>query len=241
MKLYNADCMEILKTIPDNSVDLILTDPPYNISKGGRLHRLSAKGNYMDIDLDFGEWDYNFDPIPFLEESKRILNDYGSIIVWTSEQLYGVYREWCGKHMYPKQLFVWVKQNPVPQFRKVGYRQATELAFWASKGKLGKDNPNFIFTTQQEMTNVFYAPVVAGEERTEHPTQKPLSIFTQLVNTHCRPSGVVLDPFMGSGTTGVAAVSTGRDFSGVELDEKWFNIARERVDREVENNSMKLF
>lgn len=240
-KLYNADCMEILKQIPDSSIDLILTDPPYNISGNTRLHRMSSTGKAMDIDMDFGEWDYNFDPVPFLEESKRVLNDYGSIIVWTSEQLYGTYRNWCEENMYPKQLLVWVKQNPVPQFRKVGYRQATELAFWASKGKLGKDNPNFIFQTQQEMTNVFLAPVVAGDERTEHPTQKPLSIFTQLVNTHCRKGGIVLDPFMGSGTTGVAAISAEREFIGIELDEKYFEIAKARIGKATRKAEARLW
>ena len=122
----------------------------------------------------------------------------------------------------------------------MGYRQATELAYWASNGKLSKDNPNFLFQAQREMTNVFYAPVVQGKERTEHPTQKPLSIFTQLVRTHCRQGGLVIDPFLGSGTTAVACATTDRNFKGCELDEKYFKIAQERVNMVTQENSFRL-
>lgn len=238
-QLYNADCMDILKTIPDNSIDLVLTDPPYNISSKRKLFR--SNSTLEPISYDFGEWDYNFDPIPFLNEVKRVLNEYGNLVVWTSEQLFPTYRNWCGENLHPKQLLVWVKENPVPQFSMLGYRQATEIAFWASKGKITKDNPNFIFQTQSEMTNVFYAPVVSGRERVDHPTQKPLSIFTQLVNTHCKKGGMVLDPFMGSGTTGVACVDTGRNFIGIELSEKYFNIAKQRIDNSEHMSKLRLF
>ena len=229
LDLRLGDCLEELKKIPDESVDLVFTDPPYNVSGKNKLYRDYRSGKSGDISFDFGEWDYDFDPIPFLQECKRVLRKDGSIIVWTSEQLFPVYRTWFAENMYPKQLFVWVKENPLPQFRLCGYRQATELMYWAAKGKIGKNNPNFIFQAQKEMTNVFYAPIVSGEERTEHPTQKPLSITIQIIKTHCREGGVVLDPFMGSGTTGVACKLLNRNFIGIEIDETYFNISKNRI------------
>jgi len=233
-KIHCADCLEFMKDIPDESIDLVLTDPPYNISQKNKIFRDYRSGKRGDIKMDFGEWDYNFQIEPFLKEAKRVLNDFGSIIVWTSEQLYGKYREWFEKEMYPKQLLVWVKTNPLPQFRLVGYRQATELLFWALKKKNTKNNPNFLFLKQSEMTNVFYAPIVGGEERTIHPTQKPLSITQQLIMRHCREGGIVLDPFLGSGTTAVACKRLKRKFIGIEINPEYCRIAEERLDNESE-------
>ena len=231
--IIQGDCLEVMKEIPDKSIDLILTDPPYNISQKNKIFRDYRNGKNGDINMDFGEWDYNFQIEPFLQESKRILREDGSIIVWTSEQLYGKYREWFAKNMYPKQLLIWVKTNPLPQFRLVGYRQATELLFWALKNKNTKNNPNFLFQSQKEMINVFYAPIVGGKERTEHPTQKPLSITMKIIKRHCREEGIVLDPFLGSGTTAVACKMLGRHYIGIELNSKYVEIINKRLNFEM--------
>ena len=236
IKLIFGNCLEKFKDIADESVDLVFADPPYNISQKTKFRRDSRSGKNMDISLDFGNWDYNFNPEPFLIESKRVLNKYGSVIVWTSEELYGIYRSWFAKNMYPKQLLLWVKDNPVPQFRLVGYRNATELMFWALKYKNTKDNPNFIFLTQREMTNVFHAPIVGGHERTKHPTQKPLKIALEIIRRHCKEGGLVCDPFFGSGTIAIACKLLNRNFIGFEIDEKYYNIAKERLEKtEIQN------
>ena len=109
IEIFNQDCMDFLNTLEDDSVDLVLTDPPYNVSGKRKFYRDYKSGEQRDISFDFGEWDYNFDPIPFLDLAKTKLNKYGSIIVWTSEQLFPVYRQWFAENMYPKQMFVWVK------------------------------------------------------------------------------------------------------------------------------------
>jgi DNA modification methylase len=229
-KIYQGDALEVMKKIPDGSVDLVFTDPPYNISQKNKIFRDYRSGKRADINFDFGEWDYNFQIEPFLEEAKRVLNDNGSIIVWTSEQLYGKYRDWFEKNMYPKQLLIWVKTNPLPQFRLVGYRQATELLFWALKKKNTKNNSNFIFKGQKEMTNVFYAPIVGGKERTDHPTQKPLSITKKIIERHCKEGGIVLDPYLGSGTTAVACKLLNRNYIGIEINSDYIKIAQKRID-----------
>lgn len=228
-KIVQGDCIEIMKQIPDESIDLIFTDPPYNISQPKKIFRDYRNGKRADIKMDFGKWDYGFSIEPFLKEAKRVLRADGSIIVWTSEQLYGKYRKWFEENMYPKQLLVWVKTNPLPQFRLVGYRQATELLFWALKNKNKKNNPNFLFQGQKEMTNIFYAPIVGGKERTKHPTQKPLSITKKIIQTHCRKNGIVLDPFLGSGTTAVACKQLERNFIGIEKEENYVRISEARL------------
>lgn len=232
-KIICGDCLSVMKEIPDRSVDFVFTDPPYNISQKNKIFRDYRSGKRGDINMDFGEWDYNFQIEPFLEESKRVLRDDGSIIVWTSEQLYGKYRKWFEKNMYPKQLLVWQKTNPLPQFRLVGYRQATELIFWALKNKNTKNNPNFLFQGQKEMINVFKAPIVGGKERLKHPTQKPLSISMEIIKRHCRKNGIILDPFAGTSTTCLAAKNLDRNFIGIEINPEYVKMSEDRLRQEI--------
>lgn len=234
--LYTMDAVEFLKALPDAGVDLVYTDPPYNVSQRHKIYRDYRNGQEGSISFDYGEWDYAFDPIPFLIESKRVLNEYGSLIVWTSEQLYGTYRQWAQDNMLPKQMIIWEKTNPVPNFRKVSYRQATEIMFWASKNKISKRNPNFIFTTQEGTKNIKRAPICGGSERIKrpdtgksHPNQKPLSICKEIIQTHCREDGVVVDPFCGVGSIPLAAKITGRNFIGNDFDTVYAQMARERL------------
>lgn len=222
-----------MKYIPDESVDLLHTDPPYNISCGTKLfkdYRQNGKVNPTILSFDFGEWDYNFNPVEFLNASIRVLHPTGSWIIWTSEQLYGVYRQWAiDAGMHFKQTLIFRRVNPLPQFRKIGYRQATELMCWIAKKPIGKNNPNFIFGKQEDMINVFDGAICGGKERTAHPTQKPLSICQKIIKTHCRPGGIVLDCFSGSGTIALAAYSTGRNFIAIEQEEKWNKVAEKRI------------
>lgn len=225
---------ELLASIPDNSIDLIFTDPPYNISCKTKIFRDYRSGKRGDISFDIASWDYGFNPEYLVKEASRILVDMGSIIVWTSEQLYGLYRELAIKYnLLSKQMLVYVRTNPLPQFRLNGYRQATELMHWSIKGKNKKCNQNFIFGNQREMTNVFKAPICAGKERLKlngksHPTQKPLSICRKIIKTHCREGGIVLDPFAGTGTIPYAAMETGRNFIAGDFDKGWVDLANER-------------
>jgi hypothetical protein len=138
-----------------------------------------------------------------------------------------------GKHLY--LLYdgtISHNSNPLPQFRLIGYRQATELMFWALKNKNTMDNPNFNFGEQEEMTNVFHAPIVSGKERTEHPTQKPLSITKKIIKVHSKENGSVLDPFGGSGTTALACKELGRKCIIIEAEEKYIEIAIDRLRQE---------
>lgn len=235
---YNMDAVEFLKQLPDKSVDLVFTDPPYNVSQKKKIYRDYRSGRHAHIEYDYGEWDYNYDPTPFLSESRRVLVDGGSLIIWTSEQLYGTYRDWAERTdgMLAKQMLIWIKSNPVPNFRKVSKRQATELMIWISKGPISKSNPNFIFTTQEESLNWKKAPICGGKERLKrpdtgksHPNQKPLSMCKWIIEAHCRPDGLIIDPYCGVGSIPAAAIQTGRHFIANDLDPVYISMSRKRL------------
>ena len=234
-----GDAIAGMKYIPDHMVSLCFFDIPYNISCETKIFRdyRQANGKKKSANISFNfdsedsqKWDHNFNPIPYLDASIPCLHPTGSWIVWCSEQQYGTLRQWGeDRGFHPRQMLCWIKSNPLPQFRLTGYRQATEIMIWISKFPVGRKNPNFIFTHQNEMTNVFHAPIVSGHERTKHPNQKPLSICRDIIKTHCQPGGIVLDAFSGSGTIALAAYSTGRNFIAIEQEEKWNKIAEKRI------------
>lgn len=164
-EVIRGDCLEIMRLIPDKSIDLILTDPPYNVSRKNMIFRDYRSGKRADINFDYGLWDYDWDMKPFLEESKRVLKDYGQWLIFSSEQLFGDYRKWLSENGHFKQFIVWEKTNPLPQFRKCGYRQATEIIMWAYKKKPPIKYQHFNFLTQTEMINIFRYPICGGKER----------------------------------------------------------------------------
>ena len=176
-KLYNADCFDILKDMPDKSIDLIITDPPYNIS---RQRKFTRKGRKPLI-LDFGEWDKWDSEKEYLEwcklwlaESHRVLKDTGNILVWHDKVSPFPYI--MAKMGYKiKNLFIWNKTNPVPSFLKVNFLSGVELATWCIKDS--KVKTTFNFKSQKEMCNYINHPITCGNERTAHPTQKPIKII----------------------------------------------------------------
>jgi len=228
-KIICGDCLEAMKGIPDKSVDLVLTDPPYNISQKNKIFRDYRSGKRADISFDYGEWDYGFDIIPILNETKRILKDYGQWIIFCAEQQIGMYRKWLGDNGHFKQIIIWEKLNPLPQFRKCGYRQSTEIIMWAYNNKPTKKEQHFNFLLQEEMKNIYRYPICGGNERTSHPTQKPLKLIKKLLEIHSNQNDIVADLFLGSGTTAVACKELGRRYIGIEISPEYCEIARNRV------------
>lgn len=227
--IINEDALEVLQKIPSDCVDLILTDPPYNISQKNKIYRDYRSGKRADISFDYGDWDYGFDILPILEETKRVLKKYGQWILFCAEQQIGMYRKWLRENGHFKQIIVWEKINPLPQFRKCGYRQATEIIMWAYKNKPTKKDQHFNFLKQEEMKNIFRFPICGGNERTEHPTQKPLSLIIELLKRHSFENDLILDPFVGSGTTCVAAKMLNRNYCGIDISKTYCEIAEKRI------------
>ena len=233
-KLYNGDCLEVMDKLIDENVlvDAIITDPPYIISKkSGYTNNSSDKLDYIKKygkhKIDFGEWDkteLDIDAL-FLRFSKLLKNG-GSLIIFYDIWKMGQLKDVSEKYKFKQpRIGEWVKTNPVPINSKLNYLSNAK-EFFSSFVKVSK--PTF----NGEYDNATYRyPICGGCERTEHPTQKPLKLIEDLTQKHTNGNQIILDPFMGSGTTGVACQNLNRNFIGIELDQKYFNIAKDRIEK----------
>jgi DNA modification methylase len=242
-RIYNLNCLEGLRNISDNSVDLIITDPPYMISQKGKSigrKSLSSKSwkRDMDIKLDFGEWD-NFqsekDFFEFTEkwfkECARVLKPKGWIYIFFDKQKTGYFDLFFGKKygIKSRTVFVWAKSNPVPSFRKVNWLSASEFVWVGSKGESKLKN----FLKQTEMHNYMVTPNKSSYGETSHPTEKPKSVINKFILTNSNEGDLILDPFIGSGTTAVCCKELKRNFIGFEISEEYCKIANKRLSQEV--------
>jgi len=225
-KIVNDDAKKYIKRMSASSVDLILTDPPYNLSpySTGNMKFSWRK----EINNDLAEWDKeSFNPSEWVQEFKRILKPTGNIFAFCSYNLVGKWHEAFDPEFDTFQFMVWHKTNPVPKFRKAGFLNSCELivCMW-DKGH------TWNFGKQNEMHNFIESSICMGEERVKnpnHPTQKPLRVLKHIVKIASKPDDLVFDPFMGVGSTGVAALELKRRFLGVEIDRQYFKAANRRL------------
>ena len=223
MDLREQEAYEFLCSLEKDSVNLILTDPPYEISKqSGYISSLTKPDGTPQskktirrfaVDLDFGEWDkQNLDLLPFLREMYRVLKPSGTLIMfydlWKIETL----KNMMEASKFKQIRFVeWIKKNPVPLNSKRNYlTNAREIALTAVK----KSKPTF---NSKYDNGIYKYPIYHSKDRT-HPTQKSLGLFEELIEKHSNEGDLVLDCFLGSGTTAVAALRTKRNFVGCEID-----------------------
>lgn len=205
-------------------VDAVITDPPYNISKINNFSTMKhpRKG------VDFGQWDNDFDVCAWISDYTKILKDDGSIIIFCSYLYISfVIAELKKNGIDMKDVLVWKKSNPMPRNINRRYVQDMEFAIWGVK-----KNAKWTFNKPSDkpyLRSVFETSTVSGKERTNHPTQKSLELMRQIIKIHTNPGDVILDPFMGSGTTGLAALQEGRKFIGIEMDPEYFDLSVERI------------
>lgn len=224
-ELYIGNAYSIIKELKQKKtmVNHIITDPPYNISKENNFSTLKnpRKG------VDFGEWDKDFDLYSWIGEYVDILDKNGSIIIFCS-YLYISYiiEELEKQNMVVKDIIVWKKTNPMPRNIDRRYVQDMEFAIWAVKKK-----SKWVFNKPKSkpyLRSLYETAIVSGKERTIHPTQKSLKLMKEIIKIHTNKNDLIIDPFMGSGTTGIAALELNRKFIGVELDKEYFDIALDR-------------
>ncbi|MDR0648355.1 MAG: site-specific DNA-methyltransferase [Synergistaceae bacterium] len=233
---YNEDCVSAMRKLSAASIDLILTDPPYNLGKFMKDRDTNLKkmrDNYFGAagwdDLAFADWETAMDG--FFEESVRVLKRGGAMVVFMSiikvESLIRI----AERHgLYYKTTGIWHKQNPMPRNMNLHFVNSTEAwVYFMYKKKTGTFNNDgkvihdFIETSVTPM----------GERKHgNHPTQKPEQLMSHFIKVLTHEGDMVLDPFMGSGSTGVAAAKLHRDFTGIELNPTYHQIAQKRI-REV--------
>lgn len=208
VQLFQGDCINRMALIPDNAIDMVLTDIPYGV--------VNRSSNGLR-NLDKGAADVETFPLDlFLKEVDRIAK--GSVLIFCGKEQFSQIYQYFASRKGSVRAIIWEKTNPSPMNGQHLYLSGVELAVWFKKK--GATFNAFCKNT------VFRTPV--GRNRF-HPTEKNLKLFTELLLDNTSEGETVLDPCMGSGTTGVACVNTGRNFVGIELDPGYFQVARDRI------------
>ena len=217
------------------TVNHIITDPPYNISKENNFNTLKnpRKG------VDFGAWDKGFDLFSWIPKYEKILNPNGSMIVFCSYRYISfIIQSMEESGLSVKDIIVWKKSNPMPRNINRRYVQDMEFAVWAVK-----KGAKWVFNKDKNrsyMRSLIETPTVSGNEKVNHPTQKSLKLMEDIIKTHTNENELIIDPFMGSGSTGVACLISGRKFIGIELDKNYFHLAAKRINEKFFSSSGKF-
>jgi DNA modification methylase len=234
--IYNNNAFRIINNFKDKKIKVhhIITDPPYNISKPNNLNTMQGKRQ----GVDFGEWDKSFNLLSWIKPYSELLKPGGSFIIFNSflniSYIASTLEE---SGLEIKDCIKWIKNNPMPRNIERRYVMDTEFAIWAVKPKA-----KWVFNRLSEykyMRSEYKTSTVSGNEKTLHPTQKSLKLMSDLIKVHSNKGDVILDPFMGSGTTGVASLMNKRNFIGVELEKKYFQISINRLSEQ--SNRVKIY
>ena len=245
-KLFNSDCLDALKKIESETVDLIFADPPYNLQLKNNLSRpdtskVDAVNDYWDQFNSFEDYDRFTEE--WLKECKRVLSKNGSI--WVIGSYHNIFR--IGKSIQDLGFWIlndviWNKKNPMPNFKGTRLTNAHETLIWATKSEKSKYTFNYhsmkTLNDDKQLRSDWNLAICNGSERLLtsknkklHSTQKPEALLYRVLNCASKKGDVILDPFMGSGTTGAVAKKLGRNFLGIERDKRYFKAAERRISK----------
>ncbi len=244
--LYNQDSIELLKELPENSIDMIFADPPYNLSNGG----FSVHAGKM-VSVNKGDWDksrgfdgdYEFH-YKWLEACKRVLKPGGTL--WVSGTYHSIYQ--CGFALQSLGYHIlndisWFKPNASPNLSCRFFTASHETLIWARKDKKAKHTFNYdlmkngnwpedqLKKPNLQMRSVWAIGTPRPNEKRfgKHPTQKPIDLLNRIVLASTNKNDVVLDPFTGSSTTGLVATTSGRKFIGIDTEKKYLDLSIKRL------------
>jgi len=244
--ILEGDCIEAMRGLPEASVDLVFADPPYNLQLRGELHRpdnsrVDAVDDAWDRFDGFGAYD-RFTRA-WLAEARRVLKPAGAI--WVIGSYHNIFR--VGTALQDLGFWIlndviWRKSNPMPNFRGKRLTNAHETLIWASRSEGARYTFNYealkALNEGVQMRSDWTIPLCTGQERLKdenggkaHPTQKPEALLHRVLVATTRPGDVVLDPFFGTGTTGAVAKMLGRRWIGIEREESYRRVARDRIGR----------
>ncbi|WP_310621068.1 site-specific DNA-methyltransferase [Flexibacterium corallicola] len=244
--IIKGDCIAELEKLPDNSIDMVFADPPYNLQLGGDLHRPdSSKVDACDDHWDqFSSFEvYDAFTRAWLRAIRRVLKPDGSL--WVIGSYHNIFR--VGAIMQDLGFWinndvVWLKTNPMPNFRGKRFTNAHETLIWATPSQESKPTFNYdamkTFNDDLQMRSDWVLPLCTGHERLKdeqgekvHPTQKPESLLYRILLSTSNKGDVILDPFFGTGTTGAVAKKLGRHFVGIEREDAYISAATKRIDK----------
>ncbi|EOA3456796.1 MULTISPECIES: DNA-methyltransferase [Enterococcus] len=235
--LYHGNSLEVLKKFEENSVDVVITDPPFFLSNGG----VSCKNGRM-VSVDKGEWD-KLDSMTIEEfyteilvQLKRILKFDGSI--WIFGTMHNVYV--LGYLMNKLEFKImnnitWQKTNPAPNLGCRMFTHSTETILWAKQNKKSKHIFNYHLMKKingnKQMKDVWTTTTIKKSEKKygNHPTQKPIDIIERMILASTNEDSIILDPFIGSGTTLLAAKMLNRKSIGIDVEKEYINLANKRI------------
>ena len=253
-KILKGDVLENLQKIPSNSIDMIFADPPYFMQTTGVLMRTEGT-EFKGVD---DEWDkfnnykhYDEFCLNWLTECRRILKKDGTIwVIGAFQNIYRIGYILQNLDFWILNDVVWSKPNPAPNFKGTRFTNSNETMIWCAKSNLSKYTFNYKTMKHlnggKQMKSVWDIGICIGNERIKdkegkkaHNTQKPEALLFNVIISSTKVGDIVLDPFMGSGTTGAVAKKNGRNFIGIEREEKYIKIANKRIEHvEVEINDI---
>ena len=222
--LRQGDCLELMKDIPDKSINLIVTDPPYKFeNQGGGFYakNKSTKRVYLDSLKNINCCEFN--PYEFLNILKPKLEKFYGYF-FCNKTLIEDYIKFARDNKYNFDVLVMAKSNPIPSFNNHHLSDLEYIILIREKGTY--------FSKHKEIDD-FRKYYLTSCKKGLHPAEKPVELLERFIKVSSKENDIVLDPFMGSGSTGVACKQLNRNFIGIELDEKYFNIAKERINNTV--------
>ncbi|MFC2024784.1 DNA-methyltransferase [Chloroflexota bacterium] len=253
--LYEGDCLEVLASLPEKSVDMIFADPPYNLSNGG----ITCHAGRM-VSVNKGEWDkskgveqdHEFD-VDWLAACRKVLKDDGTI--WISGTMHRIYSIGFALQQLSYKLLneiCWFKPNAAPNLSCRYFTHSHETILWAAKSEKNKHKFDYQLMKQiaggkqmrslwmdidveDEPQDIWSIPTPSGAEKKfgKHPTQKPLTLIERIILASTDLGDTVLDPFAGSSTTGVAAIRHGRHYIGIDSNTEYLELSVKRLNEEL--------
>ncbi len=236
-QLYMGDCLEVLPKISEGSIDMVFADPPYFLSNDG----ITCHAGRM-VSVNKGKWDkspgvgemHEFN-LRWLEACQRVLKKDGTI--WVSGTSHVIHSIGFAMQQLGLKILndiVWYKRNAPPNLSCRYFTHSTEIVLWAAKNKKSRHTFNYPLMKEmnegKQMRNVWQisAPPKAEKLHGKHPTQKPLELLTRIILASTHKDELVLDPFQGSGSTGIAAIRTEREYIGIDTEKEYLELAKKR-------------
>ena len=241
--IHIGDCIDVMNSLPEKSVDMIFADPPYNLTLGGDLFR----PDNSRVDAVNDEWDkfssfadYDRFTNAWLKAARRLLKDDGTLwVIGTYHNIFRVGTALQDLEYWMLNDIIWRKANPMPNFKGTRFTNAHETLIWCAKSAKSRYTFNYdamkIMNDDLQMRSDWLMPICSGGERIKidsvkaHATQKPEALLYRIMLAASKIGDVILDPFFGSGTTGAVAKRLGRNYIGIEREQRYVDVAEKRI------------